>query len=435
MGVRTRRNIGATLAAGLAIAGAVALTSTSASGVDEFPEATDPVFEPYGTLTIEVRDRDGLLTLDYDDVTFPSEPTVTQTIVTEQPCAQVGFGPVVRDGVILTEVEMLLALTPIVGGTTTEDDTVQLPDDGIGVNSGTNCGNPAGVISAGERLEIEPGSFVNPASSDTTVLISSADLVLGKRFNNSGDLLVDPADPDFPNPIAVQRGVDSVTVTPATPTPSLTIGSDSSREERGLALQGPTVLELVTLSGDFEVAVSCGEQVTDVGDPGEIAERAVFVRGANDPAKQDPDVACSDVGVTVEIQTDDPATPEDEDRVFWNNGFVSVEDGSDQATSGKITIFWAPAPVSSAGQPTQVDYDAEGPGDYVDAQFCSSFSEAPSPDGPTFTVDFPSYNGPGNISGEAPWCVVSRTDVINGDGLVERTEVMVGKGDPYGRFR
>lgn len=423
------------MAAGLAIGGAVALTSPSASGGD-FPEATDPIFQPYGTLTITVGDRDGLLTLDYDDTRFPGKADVTQAIVTEQPCAQVGFGPLVgADPADPGFSGTLLALTPIVGGTTTADDTVQLPDDGIGVNSGTNCGNPAGVISVSERLVIEPGSFLNPDPSATNVLIGSADLVLGKRFNNSGDLVVEPADELLSNPIAVQRGVDTVTVTPAAPTPSLIIGSDSNRNERGLALQGPTVLELVTPSDEFEVAVDCGEQVTDVGDPGEIAELAVFVRGANDPDKQDPAVPCSQVGVTVEIETDDPNTPEDEDRVFWTNGFVSVEDGSDQATSGKITIFWAPADISSAGQPTQIDYDAEGPGDYVDAQFCESFSEAPSLDGPLFTVDFPPYAGPGNIGGEAPWCVVSRTDVINGDGEVERTEVMVGKGDPWGRFR
>src|SRR6056297_1978371 len=222
MGKRNRRNIGATLAAGLAIAGAVSLTSTPASGVDEFPEATDPIFQPYGTLTITVGDRDGLLTLDYDDTRFPGKADVTQAIVTEQPCAQVGFGPLV--GADLPDSGTLLALTPIVGGTTTADDTVQLPDDGIGVNSGTNCGNPAGVISVSERLVIEPGSFLNPDPSATTVLIGSADLVLGKRFNNSGDLVVEPADELLSNPIAVQRGVDTVTVTPAAPTPSLIIG-------------------------------------------------------------------------------------------------------------------------------------------------------------------------------------------------------------------
>ncbi len=371
--------------------------------------------------------RDGLLTLDYDDTRFPDRPDVTQAIITAQPCAQIGFGELAGGD--------LLVLTPIVDGTTGSDDTVQLPDDGIGVNSGINCGNPGGVISTNEQLRIEPGAFLNPDPAAPTVLIASAELAMGKRFNNSGDLVVDPADGDVSNPIDVARGGQTISVTPATPTPSLTIGSDSNRSERGLSLEGPSVLELVSFSDEFEVAVDCGEQVTDVGDPGEIAERAIYVRGANDPTKQDPNVSCSDVGVTVEIQTDDPATEEDEDRVFWNNGFTSVEDGSDQATSGKITIFWAPTDVSSAGQPTEVDYDAEGPGGYVDAQFCESFSETPSLDGPVFTVDFPEYTGPGNIGGEVPWCVVSRTDVINGDGKVVRTEVMVGKGDPYGRFR
>ncbi len=104
----TRRNIGATLAAGLAIAGAVALTSTSASGEDfPFPEATDPIYVPFGTLTIELGDRTGQLQFD----PAGDGSNVTQPLLNEQPCNQVTLGAN-SDG----SGNDLLALTPLIGG-------------------------------------------------------------------------------------------------------------------------------------------------------------------------------------------------------------------------------------------------------------------------------------------------------------------------------
>lgn len=416
MGDQTRRGIGVVAAAGLAITGVVVASSWSASGA-EIPEATDPVYEPFGTLTITTGDRDGSLTLDYAD----GSPSVNQDLVTQQPCNQLGLSPLSGGD--------LLAFTPIIGGGTSPDFTVQLPDDGIGVNDGTNCGNPAGHIDDDELLEIALGSFL-PGD----VFASSASVVIEKDFPNSGDLTVGYDGGTQDQTVQVARGVQTVDLVPADMFTSLSLGSTSNKDARGLEVLGGTSFELVTLSDEFEVAVDCGEKVTDIGDPGEIATQAVYVRGANDPDKQDPEVPCEDVGVTVEIEDGDVSTGDEDGRVYWNNAFTSVN-GEPQATSGKITITWAGAPASSAGDPTQIDYDAEGSGVYTDALWCDSFTETTDGAGdPLFVVDFPAYAGPGNIGGEAPWCLVSQTNVLQGS-QVFRVDTFVGKGDPWGQFR
>jgi hypothetical protein len=419
--------LGVALLAGTVIAGAVGLSSMSASG--ESIEATDPVRQPLGTLTIELEDRSGTVTLDLIDGTSFSQPLVTQ-----QPCAQVGYGPVVPES---ASTGNLVTLRAIVDGASTPDDTVQLPNDELGVNTGTNCGNPAGLIGPDELLEIEVGPFFEQFRSDPetpAVFADSASLVINKAFNNSGSLTVGYNGGPQGDPIAVATGGATIDVQPADLFTSVTLGSTSSKDSRGLSVATHTSFNLVSPSVDFEVAVDCGQQVTEIGDPGEIATSAVFFRGENDPDKQvDP---CDQVGVIVEIDSDDPNTPESEDRVYWDNAVEGVNTGAPQAVNGTVTIVWAPTPVSEVGNATQIDYDADGPADYIDAQWCESFSAAVDVDGKvTFDVELPFYDGPGaNADDTAPWCVVSSTDVLNADGTVTRTQQFFGSGDPWARF-
>ncbi len=151
---------------------------------------------------------------------------------------------------------------------------------------------------------------------------------------------------------------------------------------------------------------------------------------------------CSEVGVIVENQIGEDGGP----ILFWDNGSISVEDDSRQAVAAKLTIQWQPMSAARAGVPTQIDYDADGDlFDWQDSLYCLSFAETTEPDPttgapvPEYTVIFPTIDDPeSEVPGEtieAPWCTVSRTDKITPNGKVLVTEVKVGKGDPYGRFR
>lgn len=422
-----RRSAGVALVVGMVIAGSAGLSSMSVSG--QTNEATDVVLDPLGTLTIELGDRDGIITLDLDDGSSFSQPLITQ-----QPCAQVGFGTVVPAS---ASTGNLLSLNAIVGGATTSADTVQLPDDALGVNSGENCGTPAGLIGPGELLEIGLGPFFEQFRSDPAVpavFARSASLVIDKKFNNDGGLTVGYDGAAQGSPIAVETGGETIDVQPADLFTAVTLGSTSNKDARGLSVGSLTSFDLVALSTEFEVAVDCGEQVTELGADGDIAVSAVFFRGENDPDKQvDP---CDEVGVIVEIQQDDPGTSEPEDRVYWSNAVEGINTGDPQAVNGTVTIVWAPNPVSEVGDPTQIDYDADGPAGYTDALWCVSFSSSVDTNGKvTFDAELPPYTGPGaNPDDTAPWCLVSSSDVLNGDGTVTRTQKFFGSGDPWGRY-
>ncbi len=423
----TRRRLAVTMVAGVVIVGAVGLSSMSASG--ESNEATDPVLESFGTLTIELDDRDGTISLVLNDGSSYSQPLITQ-----QPCAQVGFGTVAPPS---DSTGNLLTLNAIVNGATTPADTVQLPDDALGVNSGENCGNPAGLIGPDELLEIELGPFFEQFRSDPAapaVFAESASLVIDKKFKNDGQLTVGYDGGAQGSPIAIGTGGQTVGVQPADLFTSVTLGSTSKKNSRGLSVASLTSFDLVALSSEFEVAVDCGEQVTEIGAVGEIATSAVFFRGENLLNPDKPIEDCEDVGVIVEIQ-DDADAGVTEDRVYWNNAAVGVA-GTPQQVAGTVTIIWAPNPVSEVGNPTQIDYDSDGPAGYTDALWCQSFSSSVDVDGKvTFDVELPPYTGPGaNLDGTAPWCVVSSSDVLDGDGTVTRTQTFFGSGDPWARY-
>jgi hypothetical protein len=427
MGGLTGRQLGAALIAGTVITSLVGLSSPSVSGVSN--EATDPVLSPFGTLTVELGDREGAIRLDLVDGS-----RYTQPLVTQQPCAQVGFGAVAPSS---SSAGNLLTLNAIVGGRTTPADTVQLPDDALGVNTGENCGAPAGLIGPSELLEIGLGPFFEQFRSEPStpaVFARSAGLAIDKKFNNDGSLTVGYDGGEQGSPIAIRTGGQAVGVQPAELFNSVTIGSTSTKDSRGLSVGSLTTFDLVAVSADFEVAVDCGEQVTEIGGDGEIATSAVFFRGENDPDKQVG--PCDQVGVIVEIESDDPATTEREDSVYWDNSVEGVNTGDPQAVNGTVTIVWAPSPVSEVGNPTQIDYDADGPAVYTDALWCESFSSSVDMDGKvTFDAELPTYTGPGaNPDDTAPWCLVSSSDVLNGDGTVTRTQQFFGSGDPRAQY-
>jgi hypothetical protein len=221
---------------------------------------------------------------------------------------------------------------------------------------------------------------------------------------------------------------------------SITIASTSTRANEGVSIANGTTFDLVTLGdGTFEVAVDCGEKVTEIGGAGDVAKSAVFLRGQNE-VKGTETTTCEDVGVVVEVLPSDEAGP---GRVYWDNSFVGVG-GTPQRVQGTVTIEWAP--VFTAGKTTpqineildrQIDYD--GPGllaGFTDTLWCVSFTNES-----TFTL--PAYPGPGaNADGTAPWCLVSDERVLtnvdpDGDGpllpqpAIIQTETLAGKGDPW----
>lgn len=415
----TRRRIGFGAVAGLVIAGAVGISSMSVSGVVP-PEATDPYLVPYGTLRIDITDRAGLVTFD----PAGAGPNVIQEIRTVQPCSKIEFVP------LPAAQGDLISLTPIVGGTTGPLDSVQIPSDGIGVHSGLNCGTPAGLLGPNEQLQLGVGGYFA-----SNVSASSAVLVIGKTNPQDGKLNVQ-LDDQVLSPLSVNVGGQTFNVNRATGTfDTATLSSTASQNSRGLSVKSGTTFNLVA-PGDFEVAVDCGETVTDVGASGEIALDAQFYRGEN-LAKQT--TACSDVGVTVEIIPDESPTPVDEASVFWNNGAIGVN-GLPQAVSGTVTINWAGVP-SAADLAREIDYDAGGTAfDWQPVVWCTSFatSDADNDGILTFTVTRPKVtqtNGPGTLDDvlvDAPWCLVRNSEALVGTQYVQ-TQVYYGQGDPQAR--
>ena len=433
-----RRRIGFGVLTSLAVAGVVGVSSMSVSGVVPPPptEATDPypALRPLGKLTITIGDRNGTVT--YQPAAFGSTP-VTQVVRTVQPCNKVEFLPTsdLRTGDLIT-------LTPMVNGTTGAFDTVQIPSDGMGVHSGSNCGTPAGLIGPKEKLSIGVGSYFG-----ADVKATSADLVVGTT-NQATGLIV-----EFGTEVQTTRtvpvgGTTFTAVKPLLPTVAagpfrtITLSSDAYQNSRGVSVKSGTSLDLV-FGGTFTTAVACGEVKTDVGAAGEIATRAQFYRGKN-LSKQTS--ACSDVGVTVEIRPDKTTTSVDEASVFWDNGATGVN-GLPQAVSGTVTVDWA-AVSTPAELAREIDYDAEGAAfGWQPVVWCTSFAtSADATNGIlTFTVGRPNVtktNIPLTMTDDvqvpAPWCLVSNSESLrnnptSGVGEYLQTQVFYGQGDPQAR--
>lgn len=425
---KTSRTIGALAAMGLVVAG-VAATSLPASG-QTVPEATQPVFAPYGTLTINLTDRVGTYTLDLaGDVTNP----VPEPILASQPCAAV-----------LAGTGNLLRLTPNPASATKDADTVQIRDSAVGVNTGnTSCGSSAAaVIARNEQLKIELGPAI-----PVGVYVKSASLRVTQL--KRGDLQVRLDDRTMGSPITISQSPQTVPVAPPINTRadlfrSITLQSTSTRDNEGLSVFNGTSFELVTLDPNFEVAVNCGEQVTQTATAG-IATKAVFFRGENaiKPGIV-PQPACSDVGASVAIRGSGPTYPDG--AVFWDNSRIGI-DGSVQAVRATITIDWAPV-ADPAKLDRQIDYDGDGlAAGFVPTLWCVSFASPTDGVLPLYpNVNQPAMPAPviaptprpGNAAGavyidgkwRVPWCLVSDSRVLQSDGKIKQTEVLFGSGDP-----
>lgn len=400
MATRTRRTLGTVMVAGLAIGSAVALTSTSASGV----EGPTPI-ESDGTLTINLTDGEGEVELLVDGT------TTTEPIQTAQPCAAI-------------EPLSGTLLQFVANDGNVSADTVQIRNSGLGIStSNTSCGNSnAGTINKSESLTIE----LAPNITSQGLVAESVTLNVD-RFKR-GDLLVGfDGGPLTQVPVGTAEGELSgypgtVILTPAAPFTTMTVSS-TANNNAGVSVVDGTSFDLTS---PFAFAVFCEEEVSDDA-TGEIATSATFFRAQN--GEKSDDFPCEDVGVNIEIQ---------DDRVFWDNATVGV-DGNPQDVAGIVTIEFAPIPTAGKSQADidaildrEIDYDAEGPAPFTDSLWCLSFTE--NADG-TISAAQPNIGvgTPGaNADGTAPWCEVENdSQLINGE--IFQTVTLFGSGDPYFR--
>ena len=397
MSTRTRRNIGAALAAGLAIGGAVALTSTSASGAEEAD-----LFNYDATLTIDLAERDGTVLLD-DKVDNSKDDS--EIIQTGNPCAA-----------ILPLSGELLQFVANDGASS--NDTVQVKDSAMGILTGnTSCGSSnARTINKNESLTIELGPYF-----DSLDVVAESVTLKFDRFQR-GDLKVgfDGATPTEPEGVTGYPG--ELVLTPSGGFTSMTVTSTANNNAGVSVLDGTSF----DLTSTFDRAVFCGEQASDTA-TGEIATTAVFLRAQN--GDKNGAIDCEDVGVTIEIQNH---------QVFWDNAIVGV-DGNPQDVAGLVTVNFTPIPTAGKTQAQiddilnrEIDYDADGPAPFTDSLWCLSFTE--NMDG-TITATQPiiGVGTPGaNMDGAAPWCEVENdTELI--DGEIHQTITLFGNGDPYFR--
>jgi hypothetical protein len=180
--------------------------------------------------------------------------------------------------------------------------------------------------------------------------------------------------------------------------------------------------------------VGCTDQIFKDGSVqnGDIAKRVEFFRGENDPDKQE-DVECADVGATIDIVNVDiaPDGIAATDFVFFDNAEIGV-DQTVQRVNATVMIEWAPAAASTAGTPTRIDYDGYGPGGFTDVLWCKSYTRTVTNGKVTFDAELPMLpagTAGANENGTAPWCLVSRNEVIQGNQAF-RTELYFGSGDP-----
>lgn len=418
----TRHRIGALAVAGLVATGVVAFSMTASGQTTPTPpEATKPVLVKYGTLKINLTG-----TPSYTLFNAAGDPTGAETIVINNPCASVAAGS-----------GNFLKVTPNPDSPTTLADAVQVRNNAFGVNTGnTSCGSSAAAVFAQtEQLKVELGPGI-----PSTVYIKSASLKVTQI--KSGNLRVKLGGGTLGSAISITQSPQTVPIAPTINTAadlfrSITLASTSAKDNEGLSLYDGTSFDLVTLDSTFEVAVNCGQQVTQLGSATDIATKAVFFRGEN-AAKQT--TQCVDVGVSIDTLTlpnTSPAPQSNDPRVvFWNNSRIGA-DSSTQAVNGTVTINWVPVPAAEASRLNrQIDYDGPGPAGFTSTLWCASFSSTTDPLTGKVTLNgvLPDYSGPGSITvggfQKAPWCLVSDTRVLNG-GTISQTEVLFGSGDPY----
>ncbi len=419
MGGNSKRRIAGFAIASLVIAGVVGVTSLSVSGQTPSPPPT----VPYATLTINITDRAGSVTLELLD-----GKTYNQSILTTQPCATLALGPI-TDGTD-TYPGTLLDFTPIAGSGA----SVQIPGDGIGVESGQNCGTPAGLLGPGEKLQMSLGTFAAYDTNEDTVgnevTVGSASLEIGRsRPADPKDLKVsfDSGTTESTFPVAV--GVSTVQVGEFTS--SITIGSTANQNSRGLSLRGQTSFALVAPI-PYAEAVFCSDDpvpAEDVAETGPAAQDATFTRGDNNAAGGGvTQEGCDDIGVTLQI---------DEDGVFLDKGTVGIFTGEPQDVNATLEITWTPLDPESATLAADLDREINffpeapvaDPGNvFVPVQWCLSSAL----EGTTLTAVHPQFVGPSNhpfAGDEVPWCLVSNEETLTDGGIVQ-VQLYHGKGDP-----
>ena len=227
----------------------------------------------------------------------------------------------------------------------------------------------------------------------------------------------------------------TVTVDAATTTRTvspLINGTQYTFEVRANNTVGESAPGSTTATPWTDPLVQCGETVP-AGGTGSIANSAVFFRGEN--GSKAAGSTCADVGVVIEIQAGNNAT--DPGRVFWNNSNIGL-DGLKQDVQGTVTIEWAPVdPAAPGNLAREIDYDADGIGNYTSVLWCKSFSKSTNiqTGKVTFTAEqplLPSGTPGANADGTAPWCLVSNVETLT-NGQITQTQVYYGSGDPWAR--
>ena len=342
-GGNSKRRIAGFAIASLVIAGVVGVTSLSVSGQTPSPPPT----VPYATLTINITDRAGSVTLELLD-----GKTYNQSILTTQPCATLALGPI-TDGTD-TYPGTLLDFTPIAGSGA----SVQIPGDGIGVESGQNCGTPAGLLGPGEKLQMSLGTFAAYDTNEDTVgnevTVGSASLEIGGRVRRpegpQGQFRLRHDRVDVPGRgRGVHRSGRGVHV-------EHHHRIDGEPEQPGLSLRGQTSFALVAPI-PYAEAVFCSDDpvpAEDVAETGPAAQDATFTRGDNNAAGGGvTQEGCDDIGVTLQI---------DEDGVFLDKGTVGIFTGEPQDVNATLEITWTPLdPENATWPPTSIERSTSSP--------------------------------------------------------------------------
>jgi hypothetical protein len=448
MAASTRTRVGVSIAMALVVAGVVTSSSLPASG--EATLSGTPVDAKIGTLAVNLsasgNPRSGSVVFTPAALQLPGVPTLTQAIITEQPCSLSGvkFGPITAGEDVVDAEKRLLDIDGyLVTSTGLNPAVIQLNQLGLGVNAaGSNCGDPAGVIGRGEQMTLALGDYLeNPG-----IYFKRADVQI-RRSGSGGNLRVSFDDSNFttidvpsvtPAAVTVARGVQELPFEKVALRSTTTSGGSA-----GLAVETTTTFDVWGPSNiDFEV--DCSEPVVQ-STGGDVAETVTFLRGENlvkpgpepgpgpepesEPESEPEPEECGTIDVTVAIVNDPGAEDEVTDYVFWNNG---NEANASLAVAATLTIEWAAIEPSRAGNPTQVDYDGDGPGGFVDAPWCLAFFSETDTDGKVSYEGsvLPPYTGPGaNLDETAPWCLVSSDQELRGDEVF-RTDVFFGSGDP-----
>jgi hypothetical protein len=407
-----RQRVGIGLAAGLVIASVVGITSMTASG-----ESGGAASGFYGTVTIELTDRAGTVTLQAGDDTY------TQALKVATPCSTLVRDPILdADGNTIPG-NLLNFSATVTGGTSPN---VQLPADGLGVTDGANCGEPAGLFGPGETLTVALGSYF---AND--IKVGSASLSIGKTHPRDGSLRIAYGPDPLGSNIPIKVGGQVVEVT-GTEFTSITLASTADQNSRGLSLKSPTAFTLVAPS-EFENAVFCSDDPVEASSGGTAAESVTYTRGENGDAKntEDEQFECDDIGVDVVIV--------DENVVCWDNGSIGLNTGDPQDVRALVEIVWEGVdPGDANGYQIEIQFECDPDGEFFEALWCESFTQTEG-EGGKLILDAELPYGPigrdadGELDfGLMPWCLVSNAGQLIGDKVVTTT-VFYGAGDPGGQ--